>query len=199
MPANFLSLPRELRDKIYELCLLPEEPNNPWDNDSNGSDDSDEGDLSLGLLGANKAINCEARLILYKNRFDFSLASPEDLSSFLEKIGRKNADCIRYIYVEFPVLHNLELGNVTIDADHTRALDSIQGYCTSLKTLTTSRRSTSAMELELDCLDNPKIVAEALTLVNNRFRAISSLKDIIVELNEYNLEDDMREQFENQG
>ena len=38
------------------------------------------------------------------------------------------------------------------------------------------------MELKLDALDNPKIVTEALQLVNTRFRAISSLQEIIVKV-----------------
>lgn len=36
------------------------------------------------------------------------------------------------------------------------------------------------MKLKLDALDNPKIVTEALKLVDTRFRAISSLQEIIV-------------------
>ena len=48
--------------------------------------------------------------------------------------------------------------------------------------LTTSLYSTNAMELKLDALDNPKIVTEALQLVNTRFRAISSLQEIIVKV-----------------
>jgi hypothetical protein len=51
-----------------------------------------------------------------------------------------------------------------------------------LSTPTTSLYSTNAIELRLDNLDNPKIVTEALKLVNTRFRAISSLQEIIVEV-----------------
>ena len=40
------------------------------------------------------------------------------------------------------------------------------------------------MALKLDALDYPKIVTEALELVNTRFRAISSLQDIVVEVYE---------------
>ena len=46
--------------------------------------------------------------------------------------------------------------------------------------LTTSLYSTNAIELKLDALDNPKIVTEALKLVDTRFKAISSLQEIIV-------------------
>ena len=38
------------------------------------------------------------------------------------------------------------------------------------------------MELKLDALDNPKIVTEALKLVDTRFRALSFLPEIIVRL-----------------
>jgi hypothetical protein len=40
------------------------------------------------------------------------------------------------------------------------------------------------MALKLDALDYPKIITEALKLVNTRFRAISSLQEIVVEVYE---------------
>ncbi|KFZ16344.1 hypothetical protein V502_05150 [Pseudogymnoascus sp. VKM F-4520 (FW-2644)] len=62
-----------------------------------------------------------------------------------------------------------------------------------------SRHSTNIMEHRPDELENPKIVAEALTLVNARFRAISSLQDIIVEVYEDAPSDYIRRQVESHG
>jgi hypothetical protein len=50
----------------------------------------------------------------------------------------------------------------------------------ALRTLTTFLYNTNVMEHRLDALDNPKIVTEALTLFDTRFRAISSLQETIV-------------------
>jgi hypothetical protein len=177
MSANFLDLPSELRNRVYELCLLHEEPINPW------IDQIQRQELTPGLLRANKTVHCEASSLLYaQNCFDFAMTTPEDVASFLRTIGNINACCIRHVCVDFPTLRDLEPGNVTLEEDGDSILASIQSGCTNLRTLTTSLSSTHAMELRLDALDNPKIVTEALTLVNTHFRAISSLQDIIVEV-----------------
>jgi hypothetical protein len=143
MPVNFFTLPRELRDKIYELCLLLDEPINPWDGFCREPDNPWDDlhlyhDLAPGLLGVNKTINSETRFLLYRNCFDFTTANPEMLSSFLETIGN-NADCIRHVYVNFPSLYNLSPGYVSFGEDDTRIFASIQSSCVNLRTLTTSR------------------------------------------------------------
>ena len=55
------------------------------------------------------------------------------------------------------------------------------------------------MEVKLDTLDHPKIVAKALALVNARFRAISSLQEIIVEVYEDGPSGYIRREMKNQG
>jgi len=194
MSTNFLKLPSELRNRIYELCLLHEEPINPW------IDYNQRHELTPGLLRANKTIHREASSLLYaQNRFDFTMATPEDVASFLRTIGNNNADCIRHICVDFPSLCDLEPGNVTLEEGSDSILENIQSGCANLRTLTTSLSSTHAMELRLDALDNHKIVTEALTLVNTRFRAVSSLQDIIVEVYEDGPSDYIRRKIENHG
>ncbi|KFY07102.1 hypothetical protein V492_07446 [Pseudogymnoascus sp. VKM F-4246] len=195
MPTGFLTLPREIRDKIYELCLLVKGSIHPWD----GFDEEELQELSLGLFYTNKTISYEAGLILYQNQFDFTKADPEEVSSFLEKIGRSNADSIRHVVIEFPSLTNLELGSVAIHEYYVGILASIQSHCTNLETLTTSRRTTDDMESTFNRLDDPEIVTKALTLVNTQFRAISSLQDIIVKVFETPQYDHIRKQFEDQG
>jgi hypothetical protein len=194
MSTNFLKLPSELRNRIYELCLLHEEPINPW------IDYNQRHELTPGLLRANKTIHREASSLLYaQNRFDFTMATPEDVASFLRTIGNNNADCIRHICVDFPSPRNLEPGNVTLEEGSDDILVSIQSSCANLRTLTTSLSSTHAMELRLDALDNPKVVTEALTLVNTCFRAISSLQDIVVEVYDDGPSDSIRRKMEDLG
>ena len=55
------------------------------------------------------------------------------------------------------------------------------------------------MELELDALDHPKIVAEAMALVNTRFRAISTLQEILVEVYEDGPNDHIRREMKSHG
>lgn len=194
MSANFLELPSELRNRVYELCLLHEEPINHW------IDYNQRQELTPGLLYANKTVHREASSLLYaQNRFDFATATPEDLASFLRTIGDNNANCIRHICVDFPSLRNLEPGNVSLEEGSDGILANIQSACANLRTLTTSLSSTHAMELKLDALDNPNIVTEALTLVNTRFRAISSLQDIIVEVYDDSASGYIRRKMENHG
>ena len=55
------------------------------------------------------------------------------------------------------------------------------------------------MQLRLGALDNPKVVTEALKLVNTHFRAISSLQKIVVEVYEDGPSDHIRREMESHG
>ena len=194
MPPNFFSLPSELRNRIYELRLVHQEPIDPWANYNRRQK------LTPALLRANKTVHREAGSLFYaQNRFDFTMGTPEDVASFLGQIGRNNADYIRHISIDFPKFLYLDPGDVTLEDDSVGILANIQSGCANLSTLTTSLYSTNAMELRLDALDNPKIVTEALKLVDTRFRAISSLQEIIVEVYEDGPSDHMRRKMESHG
>jgi hypothetical protein len=194
MSSNFLSLPSELRNRVYELCLLNQEPIDPW------IDHNQRQEFTPGLLRANKTVHREASSLFYaQNRFDFTTANSEDVASFLGRIGRNNADCIRHVCVNFPEFLYLDLGDVTLEDNSVGILANIQSGCANLSTLTTSLYSTNDMELRLDALDNPKIVTEALRLVNTRFRAISSLQEVIVEVYEDGPSNHIRRAMEGHG
>ena len=198
MPTNFLSLPSEIRNNIYEQLLLLQEPivcpTCPW------LGHSQLRALTPGLLLANKTVHREASSVLYgQNRFNFTMCTSEHVASFLEQIGRNNAHYIWYICVDFPEFRCLDLHDVTIGDDSIRILAKIQSECNKLGTLTTSLHSTNAMELELDALDSPKIVAQAIALVDARFRAISSLQEIIVEVYEDGPSDHIRREMKSHG
>jgi hypothetical protein len=171
-PTNFLSLPRELRNQIYAYVLVDQDyialetwyyPRPP---------------LFPRLLRTNKTIHGEATELLYThNRFSFTMCHPELLPSFLDRIGPDNSKHIRHIRIDFPWLCDLYLGEVTLSDESIRTLEKLKSCCANLRTLTTSRSSTNIMELRLDTLDNPKVVTEALKLVDIRLRAISSLQE----------------------
>ncbi|KAI3323876.1 hypothetical protein HD806DRAFT_495831 [Xylariaceae sp. AK1471] len=177
-PARFVSLPSELRNGIYELILLHEEPIDPWTASLGFLQER----LTPGLLRANKAIHREASSLFYgKNRFNLSDATPEDVISFLEQIGSKNAAYIRHIVIDFPVFLHLDPGDVTLVEGSVSILVTIQSRCTNLSSLKMPLYSTNTMELRLDNLDNHKVATEALELVDTHFRAITSLQEIILE------------------
>ena len=198
MPANFLSLPSELRNEIYEQLLVLQEPipcpTHPW-----------YGQFPLRaltpeLLLANKTVHREASSLLYaQNRFNFTMCTSEHVASFLDQIGRNNANYIRHIYINFPGIRDLGRHDVTLEDDSVRILAKVQSDCTNLSTLTTSLDSTNAMALRLDALDSPQIVVEALALVDARFRAISPLREVIVEVYEDGPSADIRRKMESHG
>jgi hypothetical protein len=194
MLPNIFSFPSELRNRIYELLLLYEEPIDPWINFHQPQK------LTPGLFGANKIINREATSLFYaQNCFDFTGRTSEDITLFLKQIGHSNANYIRHICVDFPNFLNLDPDNVTLEDDSSCILAKIQRECANLNTFKTSLSSTNAMELRLDALDNPKIVSEALKLVNTRFRASSSLQEIIVEVYEDGPSDHIRREMKTHG
>lgn len=191
MPSNFFSLPRELRNQIYELVLL-----HPEDIDPTSRYGQSHG-LTPGLLRVNKAFHCEASAMLYaQNRFDFDSEIRGTVAQFLGQIGQANAGSMQHIIIEFPRFQNLKSGDVSLDDDGFGILTDIQNSCINLSTLTTSLYSTNAMELQLDSLDNPKAAAEALELVNTHFRAISSLQEIIVKVYQDGPSDYLRKKME---
>lgn len=194
MPSNFFSLPRELRDMIYKLCLLNNDPMRPFGYRCHICE------VSPDLLQVSKRIHNEARLVLYQNRIDFTNAAPSFISTFFGEIGPDNADCIRHVYVQFPNFCDLKVGNVTIDAQWTEGLKSIQRGCANLRTLTISQCGVYPMESLFGNFYDKEVVAETLTLVNTLFRAtFPSLQDIIVEVYENDPNGYIRNQVENQG
>jgi len=203
MSANFLSLPSELRNNIYEQLLVLQQPITCpirfWRRQLIRRAGATSA-FTLGLLRANKIIHFEASSILYgKNCFDLECRSSEDVALFLERIGRKNASYILHMNLDFPEFQYLDPTDITIQDDSIGILTKIQSDCINLKTLTLSLSSTDEMEARLDALDYPKIVVEALRLVNARFRAISSLQEIIVEVYEDGPNDHIRREMKKHG
>ncbi len=91
------------------------------------------------------------------------------------------ASFLHHICIDFPAFddyHHLE--SVTLKEDSIRTLERIRDNCTNLATLETSLRfrTINIMESAIDAPDSPR--AAALALVDARFKAISSLKEIVV-------------------
>ena len=191
MSANFLSLPSELRNKIYEQVLVDQESIDPFTL-------SYLRPLTPELLRTNSTVCREASSLLYaQNHFDFATCDFEFVVSFVDQIDRNNANHIRHIRIDFPDIPNLGRHDVTLGNNSTRILAKIRSDCINLNTLTTSLGSTNAMAL--DGLGNPDLVVEALALVDAGFRTISSLQMIIVEVYNDELSVDIRRKIESHG
>jgi hypothetical protein len=206
MPLSFLSLPRELRDQIYELVLLHEELRVPGYRCSIGQE------LTPGLFQVSKTIHREATSLFYAlNRFDFCFATAKENDSFFEQIGQDNVAYIRHISVKFPRFFFPKSGEITLDNDDVVVFENIQSRCANLSTLTMSLNAVlMAVDLEFGPLelshfglselsDESKAFSEALKLVNTHFRAVPSSPKIIVELWTHGPSDLIQKEVESYG
>ncbi|KAH8745242.1 hypothetical protein BGZ57DRAFT_707943, partial [Hyaloscypha finlandica] len=121
------------------------------------------------------------------------------LTSFLDHIGPQNASFLCHIWIAFPAFDDYHFGSVTLKEDSIRTLEHIRDNCTNLATLETSLRFRTiiAMESAID-FDSPRAAA-ALALVDVRFKAIPSLKEIIVNVHDEPLSCDLREEMRGCG
>lgn len=198
MSTSFLSLPSEIRNDIYERLLVLEDPISCLDTSWNRL--LRYGAISTGILLANKAISREASSILYaQTHFDLSGGNMSQIISFINDIGRENASFMRHIIIDFPEFSALEMHRVALRDDAAGILDIFRERCRNLRTITTSAHSTSDIELDLGSLNCPEAVTEALALVNSRFRAVSSLEKVIVEVYERSASAYIRKEMEKIG
>ena len=194
MSSNFFSLPGEIRNRIYELVLLHQEPIDPWIDCYPRLYN-----LTPKLLHVNKDIHREASSLFYaQNRFDFTACTSEQVASFLRQIGPKNAGYIQHVHVGSSDFPHLAPDNIAFKDDSLGTLAIIRSGCANLSTLTISMTRIHGMKL-CEALDNPKFGIEAMNLINTHIRAISSLQQIIIEVYRGGLSDYIRREMENQG
>lgn len=187
---DFLSLPIETRNNIYERLLAvphplyifqdpgcpveafaPEKPNR-W----------------LALLYTNRQISDEARAILYGMNY-FTLEDVQTrqrggglLKSFLHCIGPVNSGLLSQLCINFPATEWIEgqSGKIRIREDSLQSLQLLQKGCTGLKTLETLIYGQNASGLIKEDQNNAMFVREVLMEIGAQFRAIASLNKIIV-------------------
>ncbi|KAK8023811.1 hypothetical protein PG993_011877 [Apiospora rasikravindrae] len=196
--VDFLRLPREIRDQIYEYCLVTENDAyakalHPWIRPSIHKDL--ESKPTVGLFGVSKQVRHEAAVVFYsQNLLDFTMVEPDEITGFLKRIGR-NAEHIRHLVIMFPTFDSLEsqdLGHIAIDPEYVAIRDAIRQGCPNLQTLTTSQWSTYCVvrwQLAAHCAwnwDQPgdrELVKEAFNVADAYLRSFaSSLGKLVVEL-----------------
>jgi len=133
----------------------------------------------------------EASPLLYSgNRFGFSHPYPmtwifaecQVFTSFLSQIGRQNASFLRHISIHFPDFDDFR--PATLRKESMKLLEFIRDNCTSIATLEISMDSPYSSAYTAD-LDSSLVTGEALELLDARFKAMSSLKEIIVNVPVY--------------
>jgi hypothetical protein len=195
---NFFGFPTEIRLKIYSELLVHSEPI-VFVADSGPSSPplfrSKRDGLYPALLRVNKRAHSEASPLLYSNnRFWFpniftSIPSATDsahIAPFLSQIGSQ-ASLIRHIYIAFSIFDDYRRGRARLHEAHIKNLELIRDTCTSITTL--ELLLTFPLECANYALDDSPIAAEALDLLDTRFKAIPSLKEIIANVHVYGEED----------
>ncbi|KAK5936496.1 hypothetical protein PMZ80_011263 [Knufia obscura] len=182
--VNFLSLPTEIRNKIYEQVLVIPHPLYLFQEPGFSVDTfaPDKPFQWPALLYTNRQIHGEASAVLYgMNHFhfvDITAQQVDVLRSFLSHIGITNAASVSHLCVNFPVAQNIEgePRKFRLRDDSMQALTLLQDKCTSLSTLeTVVHYKNSSFFTRTD-----KFLQEALPQIDAQLRAISSLESIVV-------------------
>ncbi|GES63071.1 hypothetical protein PENSUB_579 [Aspergillus terreus] len=190
MPANFFTLPGELRNQIYHL-LTSAEPVNPWSKRGHN--------LATNLIRTNKTIQREAAWVLYGgNIFDFR--PPVHLlyegDAFLDRIGPHNARHIRHIQFDMFLLLFEDPREYRMFDAILRMFSKIQSDCSNLKTLVVSQVSFTVLEILLSGqIDAAGVIAD----FDARARTIASLEGIILDVPRESQVPYLREKMEGHG
>ena len=187
MPMNLFNFPTEIRLKIYEKLLVLSEPiafqtsQYPfWP----GLYLSRRYGLCPAILRVNKKVYSEARSLLYSsNRFKFSdieltrklTTNSAILAYFLSQIEPQNASFLRHVYIDFPAERS---GTAMFKENGTNILELIRDHCTGITILETSLWSHDLFGLQFPDM----FPAETLALLDSRFKAILSLKEVVIDV-----------------
>ncbi|KAH8730372.1 hypothetical protein GQ44DRAFT_723227 [Phaeosphaeriaceae sp. PMI808] len=187
MPANFLSLPRIVRIKIYELLLIHNGKVHPMNQPSH------ETKFTTALFRANRTVSNEATTVFYaRNTFELSTYEAYEISSLFQQIGPRNKSYIQHIILSFPEFNTLDDPyHLSLFTHDEMVIETIRQNCPRLSTLTTSILWRS-QSFPLSAVNNPEIVVRALMLVDDRFREITSVQRVIVKVLDDELSDHMR-------
>ena len=187
MPANFLDLPGELRNKIYNLSLSERQLVFLWRHVPRR--------VNPPLLQTSSKIRREASAVFYsQNCFGFAMVSDKRIDSFLELIGQENADRIRHIYIEFPISHrNMNTGH-RLPWAWVGMIANIQFRCPNLETIMMRQmRDNSTWGW-----DNSGFI-RACAEIDMLLRKILFLQEVVVEVSGEGLRPPVRKAMQDYG
>lgn len=201
--SNFLSLPINVRNNIYERVLAVPQPLHIFQDTGCPVESFIPGKPYqwLALLYTNRQISAEAKAALYRvNSFMFQdvdrrPSNDSPLEAFIRSIGPSNAGSLSQLCINFPVTENVH-GEIKIREDSLRKLKLLQKECTNLTTLETLVFSESSKFL---IEQNVNSVREIFWEINTQFRCISPLERIIVRIYTGSLSTSVREFLQGLG
>ena len=181
---NFLDLPNEVRNKIYQTVLVVLHPLYLFQDPGPCLETfaPDKPLQWLALLHTNRQISVEASAVLYRvNHFEFIDITKQQigvLRSFLDCIGSVNAASLSHLCINFPVAVSIaeEVGKVRLRDDNLQSLKLLQDKCTNLSTLEMIvHYRNSGFFTRTD-----QFLREAFSHIDAQLKAIHSLQRIIV-------------------
>ncbi|KAM3075093.1 hypothetical protein ACMFMG_007450 [Clarireedia jacksonii] len=193
MPTNFLSLPGGVRNAIYELAIpgsILEANVKEYVRFKRRTKKP-----RLGLVLANKRISSEALSVMYTTTcFCFDACDAEEVAAFLEHIGRRNASFITEVRISFPRFKELSRGRVELHDDAKAFLAVMREFCKGLCKVTTVKETACEVEWKLQELADEGVAigegvavvegvaVDAIGLVDEWFRSLGLLREIVIEL-----------------
>ena len=147
----------------------------------------------------------EASPLLSNNRFRFPqvftdtsfLTDSAHIAPFLYQIGSQ-ASLIHHICITFPSFDHSQPGKIRFYKEHVKNLELVRDTCTSIRTLELFVLPNHGSY----ALSNSEIAAEAMDLLDIRFKAISSLREITINFEicpEQDPEDDLPKKMDDCG
>lgn len=195
MLMNIFNFPAEIRFNIYEELLVLSEPiifKPTWNGFCPQLSLSKRYGLNPALLRTNKRVQAEASPLLYsRNCFGCADLGPDKsaaftrLDRFFSQIGPQMASFLRHLCIDFPSFIDYQAGSTALHKDSIKILEFIRDNCTSIATLETSLHNTYLLECVDRELGTSRIAAEALDLLDARFKAMPSLNEVVVNIYVY--------------
>ncbi|KAF2267299.1 hypothetical protein CC78DRAFT_87166 [Lojkania enalia] len=187
--VNFLDLPKGVRNKIYSRVLIVPHPLFLFQEPGCRVETfaPDRPFRWLALLYTNRQISHEASAVLYRiNHFHLVDITEQQfglLRSFLDCIGHVNAASLSHLDINFPVVESIDgkPGALKLRDDNLQSLELLRHNCTTLSTLEALIHSKNFSIFR----KTDDFLREALLLIDAQFRAISSLKKIIIRVTVY--------------
>ncbi|KAK7916902.1 hypothetical protein PG985_010510 [Apiospora marii] len=199
---NFPDLPRELRDLIYQFCLVHKKPVDTC-RYLQYTRPPIYG-LAPNILRVSKAVHREASPVLYsQNIFDLSKRSCDTVSRFLYRIGSNNADQIRHIKIAFPHVCGGPHVQFRLDQGFVDVLRITQGLCHRAHTVTISHWYLSSLVITSSLLPSDRtreVATAAMTWIDSQLRSLPSLRQIVVQPGDWlNPDDHIRQEMARLG
>jgi hypothetical protein len=189
VPANFFSLPDDIRNNIYRRVLVVAHPLFLFQDTGSEVVETFGPEIPrqwFAFLHVNRQVRDEASAVLYgSNKFHFMDTTQHQrdlIQSFLNCIGSVNGGLLTHLCINFPVAEGVEgqPGKVMLREDDLGSLKLLQEKCTHLTTLETILDRKHSEGLMNPSLDDSQINRDTLTQIDVLLKSFSSLDMVIV-------------------